>query len=449
MHSAECNKVTEFVSDVCKQIRWKMAHQRVADEMAAHIEDSRIHYIEQGMSDEAATNQAIADTGDSTLIGADFDRIHRPRPQWGMLLAVAAFLAIGIIAHFALRHVPDLPLWPQLAAGSLNRRLVYMAVGITVMFGLYFLDFTIIGKYSVFVYIFVILLFAAAILLWPSSLHFSRFGVIMQAFSLVLPLAYAGLMYGLKGKGMKGVIIAAVAFSAYCFLAAIAVFLSALFLFLIAGVAILAVAIYKNWFGYNRTKSMVIVAVPAGLFALLGVLEGWSRLQTAIFPMRDPLGWGFVGHTTRQIIQNAVWLGESEPIMTTLHRGTEYHQHNIFLLPSPLNDMLLTSIISQFGWLPFIAIIAALVAFIAYGFVRCFRQKSGLGFFVSFAVMLTFTVQAAAYVAYNMGFTFVLLSLPLMSPGNAAMVVNLGLIGIMLSVFRSGDVVKDMQPEFR
>jgi len=262
-----------------------------------------------------------------------------------------------------------------------------------------------------------------------------------------MPLVYAGFVYSLKGKGFKGVVWAVVAYAVLCFVALLIGVGAALFHFSFVGIAILLAAIAKNWFvysvEYDRIKSFATALVPFFAAVGFGVMETWHRLQAAINPMIDPMGFGFVGHITRQILSNAVWLGESQLIPIALHQGVEYRHQNIFFLPAPLNNLMLTSIISLFGWLPFIAIMAGLVAFIVYGFVRCFRQKSGLGFFVSFAIMLTFTVQAVAYVVYNLGFPLVLISLPLMSPGNVAMVVNLGLIGIMLSVFRTGDVVED------
>ena len=89
-------------------------------------------------------------------------------------------------------------------------------------------------------------------------------------------------------------------------------------------------------------------------------------------------------------------------------------------------------------------IIGMLSFFIAKGFMRCFKQKSGLALFVSVSVLLTFTMQVIGYAVANLGFQLVSpISLPLISQGNTATVINLILIGIMLSVFRTGDIVRD------
>ena len=75
--------------------------------------------------------------------------------------------------------------------------------------------------------------------------------------------------------------------------------------------------------------------------------------------------------------------------------------------------------------------------------MRCMKQKSGLGFFVSIAIALTLLVQIFMYVSFNMGIFITQISLPLISPGNSPLLINMALIGFMLSVFRTGDVVID------
>ncbi len=79
-----------------------------------------------------------------------------------------------------------------------------------------------------------------------------------------------------------------------------------------------------------------------------------------------------------------------------------------------------------------------LLFFIIKGFMLCFKQKSSLGLFVSVSVMLTFTMQVIGYVVVNLGVQLTVpISLPLILYGNVATIIN------MLSVFRTGDIVKD------
>jgi len=176
-----------------------------------------------------------------------------------------------------------------------------------------------------------------------------------------------------------------------------------------------------------------LLIIPFTALAIWGVLfESRSRIAIAFNPHLEPLGHGFSALQARRVLSGAVLLGEG---------GV-----NIYWLPDARHNFFLTSIASRYGWLPFIAIVCALAAFIAIGFIRCFKQKSGLGFLVSFAVIATFSIQVVTFVAFNLGFTLVMMTLPLISPGNSALLANLVLVGFMLSVFRTGDAVPRHKP---
>jgi hypothetical protein len=73
-----------------------------------------------------------------------------------------------------------------------------------------------------------------------------------------------------------------------------------------------------------------------------------------------------------------------------------------------------------------------------------------LGLLVSLAVLITLTFEASVYIAWNLGFMLISpIALPLISYGNTALIVNLFLIGIMLSVFRCDSIVTDAWINYR
>ncbi len=110
-------------------------------------------------------------------------------------------------------------------------------------------------------------------------------------------------------------------------------------------------------------------------------------------------------------------------------------------------ELLLTWLIHNVGWIAFIIVTAVFAAFLYGGFKLCFKQQNMLGRLVSLAVMLTLALQTAFYVAANLGFVLIYsISLPLVSYGNIAVIVNMALIGVMLSAFRTGSLVKDGAP---
>ena len=439
------DKIDEYVNTVCQQMRWKKARQGVAEEMTAHIEDGRDFYMAQGMNETDATAQSITDTGDATILGANFDRVHRPKPQWGMLAAVAAFLALGIVLSQLF------PAHPWVYNGGLPRRLLFTGVGVVIMFAAYFADFSILGKFPKLVWGTVAMLFVGAIFsIWHRIWHRSALGtsVWLQfplvsrtsqlALTLLLPLLLAVFIFSLKGKGVKGLLLSTTAYVGLGFGVAHVSLNTGLFHFAAIGMAVLLVAILKNWFDDNRIISgLLLFLLPVTLLIpLLTNYHTMRRLFILVNPNADPRGEGFVGSLTQSMVRGAAFVGQGSATWEdlTIYDPLQY-------LPSAASDSLLTSVLLRFGWLPTISIIAGLLAFIVYGYTRCFKQKSGLGFFVSFAIMSTFALQTLTYVTFNLGFTLTQIALPFISPGNTVMVVNLGLLGFMLSVFRTGSAI--------
>ena len=399
-------RINEYVDQVCNQIRWKKARPRVAEELTAHITDSRDALIAQGIDENAATAAAIAHTGDAALLGADFDRVHRPRPQWGMLAAMAGFVLLGLLSSVFV-HGVDID----------GLRIFSIVLGVALMIVAYFVDFTIFGKLRR-------LLYTCGILILFS----------LPSFTLLFPLAFAGFVFVRRDKGLKGIIDCTVIYVLLCIVALAPSFRFTTYFFYvqITGCAIFIAAHVKGWFGAGKITGAIPIGISSAALAIFGVIQtGTGRMSAAINPALDPLGFGFMGTQVRQMLRGAVLLGQ----------GTATGQ---FLPPRALHsDLLLTTVIYRFGWIPFAIIICAIAAFIFAGFSRCFKQKSHLGFFVSFAIMVTFTVQTVMYVAYNLGFLFTVISLPFISPGNGMMIMNLLLAGFMLSVFRTGGAARD------
>lgn len=77
--------VRGYLDAVEAQIRWKRARTVAARELETHLEDQQEEFLAEGHPPEEAERLAVEDMGDPVAVGADLDRLHRPRPQWGML----------------------------------------------------------------------------------------------------------------------------------------------------------------------------------------------------------------------------------------------------------------------------------------------------------------------------------------------------------------------------
>ena len=419
MHEA----ARKYVDDLCGQIRWKRAHKRVAMEMTSHILDSSEAYVAQGLGEEAAVKKAIADTGDATTVGLEFDRVHRPAAQWGMFAWVTGFLVLGLALSMILFNELDS-----------SQRLVWTAVGLGVMMVAYFADFTLLGKWPWLVCLGTVV--ACWLLFY--FVHPWR-GVSFppwqfQNIALGFPVIFAPVVFSLRNRGYVGLGLCLLAFWLLSHAAFVAPALSGFVHFSFVGMSLMIIAILKGWFGVNRLLGVLMVFLPYFIilmFMLFVLRQGsWmtTRIITAFNPSSDPLAMGFLSLQIRELLSEAALIGQG--IMPQFFPQVWLY-----------GELILLTIIYRFGWLPFTAVVLGLAAFVTMLVLKAKRQRSGLGFFVSMAIILTFAMQVFMYLLYNLGFIFTQISLPLISPGNLALIINMGLIGFMLSVFRTGNVV--------
>ncbi|MBQ9331046.1 MAG: hypothetical protein IJ221_08750, partial [Oscillibacter sp.] len=84
-----------YLAAVAEQIRWRRARGAVTQELRWHLEEQRDAFSREGRSIEEAERLAVAEMGDPVSVGAELDRLHRPRPQWGLLALTAALFLAG------------------------------------------------------------------------------------------------------------------------------------------------------------------------------------------------------------------------------------------------------------------------------------------------------------------------------------------------------------------
>lgn len=428
------DKIKKYTKTVCEQIRWKKAHTNISEEIESHIIDQKEAYLLGGMDEITATDNAIKQMGDPVVVGTQLDRTHRPKPQWAMLSLTVVLVLIGYIINTYLITEPGIP----------NKKRVFLSVfiGLGVMLIAYFLDFSLIAKYPRLVYA-IIMLFAIALFFisprYNGAVYYNIFA------SLLFPLAFAAIIYWARGKGYLGIMLCGISFLLPALITLCIPSSACLLLLVFSGLILLSIAISKNWFAVNKLFGYLLVYIPT-LISLSLMLLNLSyrlgtRLKVAFDPSIDPLGHGWQGSVAKALLDNSKLIGTGT--MPSQYKDIQ----GFFPLPGIDTDFSLTYLIFKFGWIAFIVIMAIIVLFITKGFILSLKQKSTLGLLVSLSVVLTFTLQAVGYVLTNLGFIlFAPISLPLVSYGNTATIINMALIGLMLSVFRTGSVVKDSAP---
>ena len=134
-------KKEEYLRCVTDQIRCKKACPGIEKELEDHITDQAEMYLKKGMTEEQALKKAIAEMGDPVQVGVELDRIHRPQMSWGLVLLAGILGIISIVLQYGLKSHGYEMGFPQ-------RQLLFTVVGFVLMLGIYYLDYSILGKYG-------------------------------------------------------------------------------------------------------------------------------------------------------------------------------------------------------------------------------------------------------------------------------------------------------------
>ncbi|MGO1470204.1 MAG: FtsW/RodA/SpoVE family cell cycle protein, partial [Tissierella sp.] len=202
---------------------------------------------------------------------------------------------------------------------------------------------------------------------------------------------------------------------------------------------LLTIAIAKGWFNVNKLKALLLVYIPTTILSstvfLVAVVNNSYRMKmflNIIDPASDKMGSGWIVTNIREILASSKLIGQNKAIEASL------------ILPEINTNYILTFLIHRLGWLAFLVVVGVVTTFIVRSFILSSKQKSMLGTLISTSVLITFTMQVVFYIISNLGIVLIApLALPFIAYSGSSIVINMILIGIMLSVFKSGDLVKD------
>ena len=144
-----------YLEKLLSQIRCKKARPYIAEEIKDHIESQIADNLSEGMSYEEAEKNAVTDMGDPVEVGISLDRIHKPKIAWKLLVIVGILSLLGLLLQQSILRQPG---YQELEIG-MQERYRYaaegfgsaVAIGFFLMCMIYFLDYTVIAKYSRFI----------------------------------------------------------------------------------------------------------------------------------------------------------------------------------------------------------------------------------------------------------------------------------------------------------
>ncbi len=451
-----------FLDTVCEQIRFQKAHDFVKKELQDHITDQAAAFMEQGIEKETALQKAVAEMGDPVLVGTELDRIHRPKLEWRILI----FIGLLLFAHFLIQYIffkevfYTAPLWK-------NGIFLLFSVGVMLFF--YYLDFTILAKHIKLIYIgYVIVLFLCYRFTWTSGYFLSMdlnetfsgvmggftdiyfiisgtfdsdFPIKLPVFLYFFPVIFVGLLYHCRGKSYKSLLLCSCSFFPLLF------FFFGFLLFkapviIIGIVSIMAtfISIHKNWFSVKKFYAVCLVCIITLFYIfLLYYLDKVGYDSTIRF--YDYMN--YIQTILKSNLKASCLLEKGKDIFIPQYYGNSII--NAFDFLKEWAEYFPAYLLHYGGWLVLLPILAIYFFFMGKCFFFIKKQKSQLGFLTATVILLLFFGISIWNIAANTGFFIIInpLGIPFFSTSDSINIVFFALIGILLSVFRTGSITTD------
>ena len=437
------NHASEYIKKVLEQIKFIKVHNSISEELHNHILELTEELVAKGMDEEGAYKEAVLQMGDPVEVGKRLHKTHKPKPEWSILILLAMIVGFGfyiIYFYSTFYSVPE----------TFRRQLIFGLLGLPVLLAFYFFDYTRFEKYTPFAYYFTCVLMFAAIIFVGSQRNgraYINIGDIGFSPSFaaipILLISYAGLVK--RWCDGKMINLIKLIFSAWLPLLAI-LMEPALANFFIVGTGLLAMITCgictNSKYRANRNKTILLMYICLFFIGLLlfihyFVLRPWKmdRLTMFLHPERDPLGEGWIYTILGDIFNSAKLIGGGSSFLDS--RGKAVN-----LLPCANSEYILTFVIGSLGWIFGIALIVFLSLIVLRLFITAGKINNTFGKYICVGVCCIFSLQVILNVLMALRLIPVLgVSLPFISAGGTAYLLNMVLIGLFLGIYRRKDLV--------
>lgn len=437
----------EYVDILTGQMRSKKAGKMVAEEIRAHIEDQAQDYEESGMSRESAVQEAVRQMGDPVEAGVALDRIHRPRMNYKMALAVVIVSMLGLVLQYQSMRgyaaadggLSGSGFIIATAGGLSGSSLVIVAAGIICMFLICFLDYTFFYQYAPMFFA----AFAAFAWIGIRMLPVTYGGYIYlgQYIYLFLPL-YGALLYRLRGCRYPALLWCIGFMAAAMFAVGPLFYVRFAFRFGLAALCMTSLAIIRGWYRGNKKWMLALtwgIPLASGMSFLYRFLQGnnYQSMRLRIFLKMEPDTAGihtFYLEPIRELLGRLQWFGmpDSGQIWA-----------DFMATPAGSNGYLnLLYLFLSKGILIGVTVIALYLLCWFYLLRVSLRQKNELGRLVGFGCTMLLGIETFAYVFMNFGMLYPGSNvMPFFQPGRLGTVIYYFLLGIVLSIYRYQDVL--------
>ncbi len=422
-------------------MKCKKIHNDVKQELKSHIEELYEYNISKGLSEKSAMENAIKEMGNSSEVGMKINEQHKPQTNWVIIALTMIVALFGTAIMFVSSKFDN-------GIISFSHYILYAIMGVGLLIGTYFFDYTLLKK-SPYVPLGIgFVIFVATIFLGVQvngAYHYirlvSQYINASPIISLLFLISFIAFIDKYKASGFIGIVklilIGGLTFIPFLSFPDIA---SASIL-LVTYAIILLTAILKGHFGGNKKVQAISIIIfgiiVVGLVALFLIIESPHRLQRIITffagGYNDPANSGWIMVMADKVLNSSNWIGVAEPLV----------EGNIdYILPGITDVYVLLNIMSHFGIIAGIILIAIVALLIARMFVTSYKIKNSFGLYISIGASSLLAVQFVLNILMNFNLIpFSDIIMPFVSYGGTWYIFNMLLIGLVLSVWRRNNII--------
>ncbi len=430
-------KIVNYILEVCSRVKFRDIHQDVKLELASHIEEIVEEFVTRGLSEEEAVDKALSQMGDADLVGRQLNKVHKPKPEWSVLLISVLFISIGLLAIYFIQKQNLL----SYDARLFERSVLFSFVSVIAAVGLYFFDYRKLERYSKHIYLGTLFILIITVL-WGNQANGSRYWLDLGPFNVnfvtISPVLFIAALAGIFSKWDWN--------KPFELVQAIALFAVPLFLILLApsistGVIFIFTCMVLMIFAGAKIKQVILTAGSFIALLTLPIIAAnpyiIKRLVVFLNPVADPLGNGYLNIQLSKVISHSGFLGQG---LTFTHQ----------VLPELHTDFIFAFITYTFGWIASLFLIALVVTFLVRIALIAGQIKIHYGKLLISGFVSILAIQFLWNILMNLGLAPISgVGLPFISYGGSQLVINTATVGIISSVYRRRNVSQGYVSGFR
>lgn len=444
--------VKDFLNTVCQEIKYKPVRDGIAEELKAHIQDIKEDYIDKGIDEQQAEENAVLQMGSAEEIGKRLNKIHRPKLDWKLLILLVILIGFGILVAVLKQ--------PIMNDYYIGKTLLYIIIGIAIGIGIYFFDYKKIKKYSNVIYIFATIIMILPLLfrgMINGVAYLKILNIAIYTPTITLPLyliSFIGFIvnYNKDNNFNINILNRELKINKDFIKIAILSILSLFFMITVPSLAnatILAVSytiiLTTKFIQENNIKKLIIMYGSIFIISALAIIcimaspHSFKRILVSFNPELDPTGSGWVGMLQKEVLDNTKFIGEAETeILSDKDNyviNTESEYTFIYLLGK--TGILVTSVLV-------LTIILMSIKLI----INAKNINEKYGKFLIIGLSTLFILQSFANVLMNVNMWIQSnVNLPFISYGGVSFIINTINIAIILSVYKRKDIYQYEEKE--